>query len=141
VAGNEATGQTAVISQTLTTVAGQGYYISFWYAPQAAAGDQFMEVLWGGTALTGTALEPWVAIDGTGNVESTTPQIFTEASYYEVAPTTSTTLQIGMRDDASYILITDIQVDTPEPISMIFFGTGLVAVGGYMARRKMARKA
>jgi hypothetical protein len=30
---------------------------------------------------------------------------------------------------------------TPEPISMIFFGTGLVAVGGYMARRKMARKA
>jgi hypothetical protein len=30
---------------------------------------------------------------------------------------------------------------TPEPISMIFFGTGLVAVSGYMARRKMARKA
>jgi hypothetical protein len=30
---------------------------------------------------------------------------------------------------------------TPEPVSMIFFGTGLVAVGGYMSRRKMARKA
>jgi len=29
----------------------------------------------------------------------------------------------------------------PEPISMIFFGTGLVAVGGYMARRKMLRNA
>jgi len=31
-------------------------------------------------------------------------------------------------------------VATPEPISMIFFGTGLVAVGGYVARRKMQRK-
>jgi hypothetical protein len=31
-------------------------------------------------------------------------------------------------------------VSAPEPISMIFFGTGLVAVGGYMARRRMARK-
>ncbi len=30
---------------------------------------------------------------------------------------------------------------TPEPISMIFFGTGLVAVGGYVSRRRMLRKA
>jgi hypothetical protein len=30
---------------------------------------------------------------------------------------------------------------TPEPISMIFFGTGLVAVGGYVARRRMQRGA
>jgi probable HAF family extracellular repeat protein len=29
----------------------------------------------------------------------------------------------------------------PEPISMIFFGTGLVAVGGYISRRRMMRKA
>ena len=29
----------------------------------------------------------------------------------------------------------------PEPISMLFFGTGLVAVGGYVARRRMWRKA
>ena len=29
----------------------------------------------------------------------------------------------------------------PEPVSMIFFGTGLVAVGGYMARRRMLRNA
>jgi len=30
---------------------------------------------------------------------------------------------------------------TPEPISMIFFATGLVAVGGFVARRKMLRTA
>jgi len=29
----------------------------------------------------------------------------------------------------------------PEPISMIFFGTGLVAVSGYVSRRRMLRKA
>ena len=29
----------------------------------------------------------------------------------------------------------------PEPISMIFFGTGLVAVGGYISRKRMLRKA
>ncbi len=29
----------------------------------------------------------------------------------------------------------------PEPASMIFFATGLVAVGGYVARRRMLRKA
>jgi opacity protein-like surface antigen len=30
---------------------------------------------------------------------------------------------------------------TPEPISMIFFGTGLVAIGGYVSRKRMLRKA
>jgi probable HAF family extracellular repeat protein len=29
---------------------------------------------------------------------------------------------------------------TPEPITMIFFGTGLVAVGGYVAKRRMLRQ-
>jgi hypothetical protein len=29
----------------------------------------------------------------------------------------------------------------PEPISMIFFGTGLVAIGGYVSRKRMLRKA
>ena len=29
---------------------------------------------------------------------------------------------------------------TPEPVSMIFFATGLVAVGGYVAKRRMLRK-
>jgi hypothetical protein len=29
----------------------------------------------------------------------------------------------------------------PEPVSMIFFGTGLVGVAGFMKRRKMRRKA
>jgi len=32
-------------------------------------------------------------------------------------------------------------VPVPEPVSMIFFGTGLVAVGGYVARRRMLSKA
>ncbi len=32
------------------------------------------------------------------------------------------------------------QGQTPEPVSMIFFGTGLVAVGGYVARRRMLRQ-
>jgi len=32
-------------------------------------------------------------------------------------------------------------VPVPEPVSMIFFGTGLVAVGGYVARRRMLNKA
>jgi len=32
-------------------------------------------------------------------------------------------------------------VPVPEPISMIFFGSGLVAIGGYMARRRTARRA
>jgi len=30
---------------------------------------------------------------------------------------------------------------TPEPVSLMFFGTGLVAVSGYVARRRMQRKA
>ena len=29
----------------------------------------------------------------------------------------------------------------PEPMAMIFFGTGLVGIGGYMARRKMLHQA
>jgi hypothetical protein len=38
--------------------------------------------------------------------------------------------------------VTQISLDvTPEPVSMIFFATGLVAVGGYVARRRMLRNA
>ena len=48
---------------------------------------------------------------------------------------------------AGYVPAVEISLGTveanivPEPISMIFFGTGLVAVGGYVARRRMLRKA
>jgi len=34
-----------------------------------------------------------------------------------------------------------VQPSVPEPISMVFFGTGLVAVSGYIARKRMQRKA
>jgi len=40
----------------------------------------------------------------------------------------------GHTDDASSLY-------APEPVSMIFFGTGLVAIGGYVARRRMLGKA
>jgi hypothetical protein len=40
------------------------------------------------------------------------------------------------------LTVTNFDVDAvPEPISMIFFGTGLVAVGGYVSRRRMLRRA
>ena len=35
----------------------------------------------------------------------------------------------------------ELSVATPEPVSLIFFGTGLVAVSGYMARRRRQQKA
>jgi len=45
--------------------------------------------------------------------------------------------------DANYFSILNypaaVQPTVPEPISMIFFGTGLVAVSGYIARRKMQK--
>jgi len=40
----------------------------------------------------------------------------------------------------SYLQNTLLPDPVPEPISMIFFGTGLVAVGGYVSRRRMLRK-
>jgi hypothetical protein len=51
-----------------------------------------------------------------------------------------TALRVELTGTAEYATLSDAAV-APEPVSMIFFGTGLVAVGGYIARRRMARKA
>ena len=51
--------------------------------------------------------------------------------------------QIGMSGTSGTGFdVTQISLDVvPEPISMIFFGTGLVAIGGYVSRKRMLRKA
>jgi hypothetical protein len=49
-----------------------------------------------------------------------------------------TALRVEMTGTAESSIVTSV---VPEPVSMIFFGTGLVAVGGYVARRRMLSKA
>ncbi len=63
------------------------------------------------------------------------------------ADTSTTSLQSVMLEDYNFGSNNQVYwnglttATTPEPISMIFFGTGLVAVGGYVSRRRMLRKA
>jgi hypothetical protein len=54
----------------------------------------------------------------------------------------STTYSLLGSDGVTYTGSAEVNViGTPEPISMIFFGTGLVAIGGYVSRKRMLRKA
>jgi len=50
-----------------------------------------------------------------------------------------TGLRVEMTGTANYAALANSQI-IPEPLSVIFFGTGLVAVGGFVARRRMLRK-
>jgi hypothetical protein len=105
-------------TQTLTTVIGQDYTISYWVAGSEA---NFLEVTFGGsTLLNGTS--------PTGGVAS--PSDYVEYTFNAIATSTSTVLAFsGERTVSGEILLDDVSVTaTPEPSTLLLTGLSLVAV-------------
>ncbi|SPE52590.1 putative Sedolisin [Verrucomicrobia bacterium] len=106
-------GSLGFISQTVPTIPGAHYTLSLWlFSPDGQTPNQF-EVVWDGRLLDSAvnmAARPW-----------------TKLQFPVTATTTTTTLQIGGRDDPSYLAVDDVSLDL-EPF-LITPSAGFVSTG------------
>ena len=115
------------LSQTLTTVAGAQYTVSFWFASVGDNPSDF-SASWDGTVLL-SLTNPNTGANWTQ---------FT----FQVTGTGSDTLQFAFRDDPAYLALDNVSVtensgqSVPEPSSFLLLGTGVLGLGG-IARRKL----
>jgi hypothetical protein len=116
------------ISQTLTTIPGQEYAFTFYYAqqPEDQTPSNQATVIWGAVALA----------NDVQNVPVTTWQL---AGGLELATGTSTTIEFGFENGPGWFALDDVDVETvaPEPQAMLLCGLGLGILG--LLRRASAR--
>jgi len=121
------------LSQTLNTVAGQAYTITFYLFSGTGIPNDFSMLFNNEVLFTQTNI-PY--------------QPYTLYTFTGLATTSWTTLEFEFRDDPSYLRLDDVKVvvpsvsssSTPEPSSIILLGSGLLGLGG-MLRRKFALSA
>jgi len=118
------------ITQTLTTVIGQTYTISYFVA---GTHPNFLEVMFGGSTLfNGTA-----PANGVGS-----PSDYVQYTFTSTAISTSTVLAFsGQRTVGGEILLDDVSVtasSVAEPSGLLLLSTGMAGMVGVI-RRKMNR--
>lgn len=114
------------IDQTLTTVAGGNYTLSFWLQNGSSEGPSRFEVYWGGALLNG--------------VSDMAAQGYIQQSYNVTASTTSTVLRFGFRQDPDWFHLDDVSVDSavPEPgaFQLTLIGAAMIFAAGRFRRRR-----
>src|SRR5215469_11149603 len=120
-------GSDITVSQTLSTVAGAQYTVSFWFASVGDSPSDF-SASWDGTPLLSLS---------NPNTGSNWTQ-FT----FQVTGTGSDTLTFAGRDDPEWMALDNVSVtqnsgqSVPEPSSFLLLGSGVLGLGG-IARRKL----
>lgn len=122
------------LSQTLTTLPGVSYQVTFWLDQNTAPTTGYIHAVsasWGGTNLF--SLTP--TITSPGPVGS-----FTEYTFVGTATGSATTLLFSFENDDSYWSFDDVSaVRTPEPSGGFLAGTGLGALFLLWSRRRLMR--
>jgi hypothetical protein len=109
------------LSQTLTTVAGTTYDVSFWINSNGLSPNE-VQLFWGGTKIF---QERDIAADG-----------WTEFSFIETATSNSTVLAFGLEQRSGYSGLDDVSVTAvPEPATWAMMLLGFAAVGFVTYRR------
>ncbi len=118
-----AVGSLDFLSQTLSTIPGAQYNLSYWLASDGRTANEF-SVSWGGTALS--------------DLMNIAAQPYTFYTYNVMATSASTVLTFGSRDDPGYLHLDSINVTPaiPEPASLALFGIGLAGLGALFRRKQ-----
>jgi flagellin len=118
-------GSTGMIEQTLTTVAGQNYSLSFWLLNSGGPANSFEASIDGGAVLS---LNDSPAFD------------YTHYTFNFTASGTSTDLAFTFRQDPSFWFLDDVSVTgstgAPEPATIALLGAGIAGFGAIRRKRK-----
>lgn len=121
-------GSDGSVSQTLSTVAGQTYDVSFWLANDGDLPNDF-SASFGGTPLVSLSQAPAMP--------------YTLYSFVETSSSGSTLLNFTERNDPGYWGLDDVSVvgavATPEPSNLVLTGSGLLALAVLLVFRKRTR--
>jgi hypothetical protein len=130
----------ATISQTLMTVPGQAYTLSFYYdagSQIGGPGTTELTVLWNNLAVTG------------GTISNATANTWTQYTFTVVATGASTTLEFTGRQDPQVLYLTGISVtpnagggppNGPIPGTLLLAMMGLAGLALYQLRGKLLRR-
>jgi hypothetical protein len=133
----ETDGSRDCLYQQLTTVAGQTYTISFWVASTASSvgNNVGLDVEWDENTSNQTALDNPTYTTPT----NTGPLAYTEYTFTETASTNDTRIDFHSVDTNGLIELDNVVVTaqsaTPEPMTMLLTGSGLVLAGLLRKRR------